>query len=267
MQPTPAKAETEAEDPSSILKAVKMTSDQAPIHIDRLLLGIALHRLFTFPPNFKKRFALDQEVFAEAGYYCQNSNRAIRLRCHFCSSEISKQEIRNFGNLDAVKNFVAGKNCPVKSDDSDNVPLNVKQLDNFKFESHRLYSLLKKDDWQFVTPADLAADGFYYEGVDDNCRCRFCNLGIRGWEVGDQVRSQHLRWNADCPFLRNPNSVQNIPIGHEQVDIMHDAIGEKKMGTTTFPTNGGAQGVENANPPDVGPPLAPAPPEGDNNQN
>ncbi|XP_059488944.1 death-associated inhibitor of apoptosis 2-like [Neocloeon triangulifer] len=203
-----------------------MPLGQAPIQKYRLQHRIELHRRFTYPSNFKKRFALDHEVFAEAGYYCQNSNGAIRLRCHFCSSEISKQEIRNFGNLDAVKNFVAGKNCPVKSDDSDNVPLNVKQL-NFRFESHRLYSLLQKDDWQFVTPENLAADGFYYTGVDDNCRCQFCNLEVRGWEDGDQVRSEHQRWNAECPFLKNQNSVQNIPIGQELIKI--------KIWGTTFP--------------------------------
>ncbi|XP_059470721.1 baculoviral IAP repeat-containing protein 3-like [Neocloeon triangulifer] len=183
----------------------------APIQNNtNLNFNIELHRILTFPEDFKNKCCVDPEFLAKAGFYCFHSNGDIRLRCNFCTKEILREEIRNEDELKRLKEH----NCCVNSADSENVPFNVKQLD-FKFESHRLYAFLKKDNWKFVTPADLAKDGFYYTGEEDNCHCHFCKLEIRGWEEGDLVRSEHQRWNAECPFLKNPSSEMNIPIGKE----------------------------------------------------
>ncbi|XP_065340488.1 baculoviral IAP repeat-containing protein 7-B-like [Cloeon dipterum] len=92
---------------------------------------------------------------------------------------------------------------------------------NFKFEAHRLSSLLKKIDWKHVEPFGLAKSGFYYTGVDDKVRCTFCNLEVRGWEEGDTPDGEHTRWNPNCPFMRNRQSVPNIEIGNERFETMN----------------------------------------------
>ncbi|XP_059470739.1 baculoviral IAP repeat-containing protein 3-like [Neocloeon triangulifer] len=190
------------------------STDQAgaPIqnYVGHLNFKLELHRFFTFPVDFNTRFPVNPADLAAAGFYCSDSSEMTRLQCHFCPIDINVEEIQS---KDILKSLIR-HNCCVNSADSENIPLNDKQLD-FKFEAHRLYSLLKKDDWKFVTPAELAKDGFYYTGEEDNCRCKFCNLEVRGWEEGDLVRSEHQRWNSGCQFLQNPSSVQNIPIGQE----------------------------------------------------
>jgi len=64
-----------------------------------------------------------------------------------------------------------------------------------------------------ISPFDLAHQGFYFTGEGDNCICYFCNLKVNFWEVGDEARSEHFRWNPHCPFLRN--LARNIDIGKE----------------------------------------------------
>ncbi|CAB3386805.1 Hypothetical predicted protein [Cloeon dipterum] len=86
---------------------------------------------------------------------------------------------------------------------------------NYNYETHRLYSLLKMNDWQHVGPFSLAKSGFYYTGEADNVRCAFCNLEVRGWEEEDTADGEHRRWNPNCPFLCNDQRVPNIAIGDE----------------------------------------------------
>ncbi|XP_065346634.1 baculoviral IAP repeat-containing protein 7-A-like [Cloeon dipterum] len=109
-------------------------------------------------------------------------------------------------------------NCTISSGDSKNVPLgSVFRTPNYEFEAFRLYSLVKKSDWQFVKPFDLARSGFYFTGEEDKVRCVFCMLEVRGWEEGDTPHGEHLRWNPNCPFLRDSRSVANVQIGEELV--------------------------------------------------
>ncbi|XP_059483181.1 baculoviral IAP repeat-containing protein 1f-like [Neocloeon triangulifer] len=206
----------------------------APVKNDKvhlLNLNIALHRYFTFTVDFRKKFRGDFETLAEAGFYCLLLNGGMKLRCNFCHLVINESEIHNWTKLDKDQ-ILSQKSCLIHSNDSKNFPLSV-NLRNYKFESHRLYSLLKKEDWN-VSPADLAADGFYYEGDGDLCRCAFCCVQIYKWEQQDNVHDQHVQWNKECPFLINPEGVQNIPIGKEIVDIAQDSIGEKKTGAEAY---------------------------------
>ncbi|XP_059471940.1 baculoviral IAP repeat-containing protein 3-like [Neocloeon triangulifer] len=158
----------------------------------QLILKIALHRLFTFPLNFE----IDPEPLAEAGLFYDRDKEAIK--CNFCKFE-TKDTTCLRGNIESVLNY--------------------------KYESHRLYSTLKKKDWRFVTPVDLAKSGFYYSGQEDNCCCIFCNLEVRGWEMGDTPDGEHKRWNKNCPFLINPGGVVNIKIGEELIEQNCDSIG------------------------------------------
>ncbi|XP_065342663.1 death-associated inhibitor of apoptosis 2-like [Cloeon dipterum] len=112
--------------------------------------------------------------------------------------------------------------CKIWDVGSKNMPMGNAR--NYYFEAHRLYSLLKKNDWQYVGPFSLAKNGFFYTGDGDNVRCVFCNLEVRGWEEGDTADGEHRRWNPNCPFLRNEQSVGNVKIGSEQTDLKHDAL-------------------------------------------
>lgn len=97
---------------------------------------------------------------------------------------------------------------------------------NYMFEAHRLYSLLVST-WKnrHISIYDLAKNGFYFTGQDDNCRCVFCKLEVRGWEQGDTADAEHLRWNPRCAFLQPNNQTGNKAIGEEQTDeVGHDNI-------------------------------------------
>jgi len=82
----------------------------------------------------------------------------------------------------------------------------------------RLYSFLIAD-WPnpYISPFDLAKNGFYFTQEGDNCRCYFCKLEVREWEQGDKAQTEHLRWNEKCQFLTRYSTCNNIEIGDEAV--------------------------------------------------
>lgn len=62
-----------------------------------------------------------------------------------------------------------------------------------------------------VTPASLAAAGFFFEPVagiknSDNASCVYCCKGLEGWEEGDDALAEHLKRALDdgtgdsCPW-------------------------------------------------------------------
>ncbi|CAB3388883.1 Hypothetical predicted protein [Cloeon dipterum] len=134
---------------SSLTQDVEKIAAPSTLKLN-LNLSLAMHRLFTFPLVFHRLFQFELLHFlSDLGFYFSNE-------------------------------------C-IDGNDSENVPMG-KSLDdhlNYNYEAHRLYSLLKKNDWQYVTPFDLAKSGFYYSGCEDNVICVFCNLEVRGWEEGD----------------------------------------------------------------------------------
>eukprot|EP01062_Namystynia_karyoxenos_P073684 TRINITY_DN70506_c0_g1_i1.p2 TRINITY_DN70506_c0_g1~~TRINITY_DN70506_c0_g1_i1.p2 ORF type:complete len:357 (+),score=91.54 TRINITY_DN70506_c0_g1_i1:116-1186(+) len=55
-----------------------------------------------------------------------------------------------------------------------------------------------------VTPAALAAAGFYYNpvsGSPDQCTCFCCGVSLVQWEPSDIPATEHRRHSANCPFL------------------------------------------------------------------
>ena len=86
---------------------------------------------------------------------------------------------------------------------------------------HRQQKLKREDnrletfkDWPKsipVTKEELAKDGFFYMNTGDKVKCVFCNLVLKNWEAGDSARTEHVKFNANCPFLLN-KQVGNIPI-------------------------------------------------------
>ncbi|XP_059470722.1 baculoviral IAP repeat-containing protein 2-like [Neocloeon triangulifer] len=221
---------------------MRLTEPREPC--PKLRLNLAIHRLSTFPFNFKGRFGWRAHFFANVGFYClESEDGSIVLHCHFCQLQINESVLLNWSDRDTCAFLIWNRSeCPIKLANSDNVPLPKDNQLNYRFESHWLYSLLKKDDWKFVTPPDLARDGFYYMGDGDKCRCIFCNLEVSAWEKGDKVQSEHRHWNSGCPFLQNPSSVPNIPIGEETGEVQCDVVAAKpKVGSQHFPTDNNAQ--------------------------
>ncbi|CAB3387123.1 Hypothetical predicted protein [Cloeon dipterum] len=147
-----------------------------------------MHRLFTFPLVFHRLFQFELLHFlSDLGFYFSNEC----VNCKFCGFVITTGQLSEYFShgLEHVRKVILKfhKNCKIDGNDSENVPMG-KSLDdhlNYNYEAHRLYSLLKKNDWQYVTPFDLAKSGFYYSGREDNVICVFCNLEVRGWEEGD----------------------------------------------------------------------------------
>ena len=68
-------------------------------------------------------------------------------------------------------------------------------------------------DWpiNWLSPRDLAAQGFYYTRIHDHCACVFCNGIVGAWEVGDIPRQEHLRHFPNCRFM-NGLPVGNVPL-------------------------------------------------------
>ncbi|XP_065344243.1 uncharacterized protein LOC135942178 [Cloeon dipterum] len=183
-----------------------------------LCFNIAFHRLFTYPPIFNLKYGLDLEMFVEAGFYYVKEEKQLNpiLRCFSCDFEIEMKDFQAWRNMD-VKSILKmkGNDCEIGVSNTENVPMKSYHVPNFKYEAARLFSLLQKKNWSYVTPLDLAKNGFYYSGDDDNCRCAFCNLEVRGWEAGDTARGEHKRWNPNCLFLRNIQNIDNVIIGQE----------------------------------------------------
>ncbi|XP_065342169.1 baculoviral IAP repeat-containing protein 2-like [Cloeon dipterum] len=184
-------------------------------------LSLAIHRYFTFPLQFRRLFPLELlHTLSDLGFYFANE----RVNCNFCGFIITTGQLSEYFShgLEHVQKVIPEfhKNCKIGGDDSENVPMGKSLNDhlNYKYEAHRLYSLLKKVDWQFVEPFSLAKSGFFYSGHEDNVICAFCNLEVRGWEKGDTPDGEHRRWNPNCPFLCDCKSVINISIGSEQIE-------------------------------------------------
>lgn len=67
------------------------------------------------------------------------------------------------------------------------------------------------DKWPltFLSPEQLARNGFYYLGRGDEVRCAYCKVEIMRWEEGDDPAKDHQRWAPQCPFLRKQTASSN----------------------------------------------------------
>ncbi|CAH2047207.1 unnamed protein product, partial [Iphiclides podalirius] len=83
------------------------------------------------------------------------------------------------------------------------------------------------DKWpvEFLAPAQLARNGFYYLGRGDEVRCAFCKVEIMRWVEGDDPAKDHQRWAPQCPFLRRHAAAGNVPLespaaaGHDECGV------------------------------------------------
>ncbi|XP_065340489.1 baculoviral IAP repeat-containing protein 7-B-like [Cloeon dipterum] len=228
------------ETPSSMHSAASSHKKKTEITSD-LDLNLAMHRFFTFATNFLQNYSHELiHTLAGLGLYYFNCSESPFLCCHFCDFVLSATELPEiFAHGTRAVKIIQDKHVCGDSDKSRNVPMgNTNSVLNYKFEAHRLYSLLKKVDWEHVEPFGLAKSGFYYTGEGDNVRCTFCNVEIRGWEEGDTPDGEHTRWSPKCPFLCNDRSLINIEIGRENRDVSHDSLPAKiNIGVNPFVTH------------------------------
>lgn len=82
---------------------------------------------------------------------------------------------------------------------------------DYRFEEARLKSY---KEWPVlhISPASLAAAGFYYLGKDDRVTCFECKLSLWDWNEGDKPMGEHQRWRAECRFI-SQIPCGNVPIG------------------------------------------------------
>jgi len=191
-------------------------------HLNNLKLNLALHRFFTFPADYDRRSQMKRQDLAHSGFFFTFDYQSIQ--CFFCSLEITSLQgwkgltlgQMNLKHSDeSVQKF--GQMCPLMAgEDVRDVP--IVNPTNYNYEAHRLFSLLERR-WTNpnVSVYDLAQKGFYFTGQDDNCRCWFCKLEVRGWEPGDTAIGEHNRWNPRCSFLKPNDETENVPIGCELI--------------------------------------------------
>jgi Inhibitor of Apoptosis domain len=182
--------------------------------LQRLRLDLGLHRFFTFPYIFEQETKLKRVDLANSGLFLSDCKQL--LACYFCSGEIEVSTLDpglSGDNID-IKHQELNPWCPLFKESTENVPLVPSNCSNYKFEACRLFSLLLVDWKAPVSIYDLAHFGFFYANSEDNARCAFCRLEVRGWEPLDTAEEEHRRWNPNCPFLKLQD-VGNVPIGDE----------------------------------------------------
>lgn len=57
----------------------------------------------------------------------------------------------------------------------------------------------------------LAKTGFFYLGVDETCKCFFCEVEISQWNIYKNPLLEHIHLSPGCPLLES-NFTTNIPI-------------------------------------------------------
>ncbi|XP_014769317.1 baculoviral IAP repeat-containing protein 7-A [Octopus bimaculoides] len=89
-----------------------------------------------------------------------------------------------------------------------------------KSELNRIKSFCKWSTSYPLKPNDLAANGLYHKGPEDNVCCVFCKCEIRNWKANDNIKEKHRLVSPNCPFLCE-DFVDNTPIPNKS-DIIFD---------------------------------------------
>lgn len=79
----------------------------------------------------------------------------------------------------------------------------------------------------YLSPRQLAADGFFYCGIGDQTRCAFCFITISQWEPQDVPSDEHRRHAPNCPF------VLGLPVGNVPLTIGGQSIGRSDSSWST----------------------------------
>ncbi|KAL5292470.1 IAP1 family protein [Megaselia abdita] len=114
-----------------------------------------------------------------------------------------------------VKDFI------ISTDEPDNrggsPPLQICIFkENMNSESERLKTF-DTFPCDFMDKAMLAKTGMYYTGMDDKCKCYFCDVEIGRWERHDCPIGEHMRFSQNCPLLRRRH-VDNVPLDYDSLN-------------------------------------------------
>ena len=194
--------------------------------LQRLKLWLAIHRFFTFPFAFEQETNLKRLDLANSGLYLSECKQL--LICYFCSGEIdiSTPDLSS-DEIDTV-HLELSPRCPLFNESTENCILVPSNCIDYRFEAFRLYSLLLVTWSATGSIYDLAHSGFTYANNENNVRCAFCRLEVRGWLPSDIIEQEHLLKRPDCPFL-NLQDVGNVPIGDEFVEPTNAAFENSGM--------------------------------------
>ncbi|XP_052076614.1 baculoviral IAP repeat-containing protein 7-A-like isoform X1 [Mytilus californianus] len=99
----------------------------------------------------------------------------------------------------------------------------IEDYDHMRYERYRLETFRT---WPQSANADknqLAANGFYYIGDDndDRVQCDFCKIILKKWEPGDVVQEEHRKHGPLCPYVKDPAHAGNFPLGFRSFDSTH----------------------------------------------
>ncbi|CCU56356.1 inhibitor of apoptosis 3 [Mythimna separata entomopoxvirus 'L'] len=83
-------------------------------------------------------------------------------------------------------------------------------ISNMCIEENRLLTFNNVWKNKFITPENLAKNGFYYvdnkDGKTDSVKCVNCKIVVHSWEKGDNVESEHKKFAPYCKFVKNENT-------------------------------------------------------------
>ena len=146
---------------------------------------------------------------AQAGFFYSNNSD---IKCFKCNYELDTSEISL--NLDVIKLHKDKQpDCQfITSLTSSSNTRSKKFLsyDSLRYEKERLNTFI---EWPipWISPHNLAADGYYYLRTEDNCACVFCRGIIGMWDDSDTPRGEHQKHCPYCPFIRG-QPVGNVPM-------------------------------------------------------
>lgn len=90
------------------------------------------------------------------------------------------------------------------------------KLDSMNEESERLKTF-SGFPCDFMDKNMLAKTGMYYTGMDDKCKCYFCDVEIGRWERHDCPIGEHMRFSQNCPLLRRRHT-DNVPLDNDSLN-------------------------------------------------
>ncbi|XP_042321080.1 baculoviral IAP repeat-containing protein 7 [Sceloporus undulatus] len=86
---------------------------------------------------------------------------------------------------------------------------------NMKSEEKRLRTFRQWADRAPVSPADLAAAGFFFVGPNDRVQCFCCGGVLYDWYAEDDPMVEHEKFFPRCPFIQG-RDVGNQPMPQEE---------------------------------------------------
>ncbi|KAF7678013.1 Apoptosis inhibitor IAP [Astathelohania contejeani] len=134
-------------------------------------------------------------------YYSCDEDQWKCLQCHFPLTF----------NINSNMVVYPIHNCYFNSHIDLSVPIKIFSKEySLKFESARL-STFKDWKYSWISPDNLALDGFYCLKKSDKCACTFCHSIIENWQIGDIPHKRHQQEVSHCPFLMG-EPVGNVPL-------------------------------------------------------